>query len=79
MGDLGPTTRTIGDVSSIGLLIGTILGYLPAIAAGFSIIYYCILIYKSQVFQKWLKRRRLRRSLARRAARQRLDQQPVPN
>lgn len=64
--------RTVADVTSIGLILGTIAGYLPAIAALFSIVYYCILIYRSKVVQRWIKRRRLRRSLARRAARQQL-------
>lgn len=36
--------HTIDTVAGVGVL-GSILGYLPGIAAGFAIIWYCIQIY----------------------------------
>lgn len=77
--DHGGTLKTIADMSSVSLFLAALLGYLPGIAAGLSIVYYCILIYKSKVVQRWLKKRRLRRSLKRRAARQQPVHQETPS
>ena len=50
--------KHLGDVLSIGTVLGTIAGYLPAIAALVTIIWTGLRIYESRTIQQWLKRRR---------------------
>jgi len=44
------------DAVSIGGVIATISGYLPALAALFSIIWTLIRIYETKTVQRWIKK-----------------------
>lgn len=44
------------DVAATSITIGTLLGYLPQIAAGVSIIWGLIRIYETKTVQGWLER-----------------------
>lgn len=46
------------DAISIGGVVGTITGYLPAIAAALSIVWTSIRIYETKTVQGWIKRGR---------------------
>jgi hypothetical protein len=46
------------DVISIGGVVATITGYLPAVAATLSIVWTSIRIYETKTVQGWVKRRR---------------------
>jgi hypothetical protein len=50
--------KHLGDALSIGTVLGTIAGYLPAIAALVTIIWTGIRIWETKTVQNWLKRRR---------------------
>ena len=50
--------KLIGDALSIGTVLGTIAGYLPAIAAVVTIIWTGIRIWETKTVQNWLKSRR---------------------
>ncbi len=50
--------KTVGDVTSIGVVIGTLTTWLPPIASGLTIIWVCLRIYETQTFQAWLKKRK---------------------
>ena len=52
------TIKHLGDALSVGTVLGTIAGYLPAVAALVTIIWTGIRIYETQTVQRWLKRRR---------------------
>jgi hypothetical protein len=46
------TVKQVGDALSLGVVVGTIAAWLPAIAAFFSIIWTLIRIYETKTFQK---------------------------
>jgi hypothetical protein len=46
--------KHIVDLASIGTVLGTIAGFLPAIAAIFTIVWTAIRIYETKTVQKWL-------------------------
>lgn len=46
--------KQLGDVISIGTVVGTFAGYLPAVAALLTIIWTAIRIYESHTVQRWL-------------------------
>lgn len=50
--------KHLGDALSVGTVLGTIAGYLPAIAALVTIIWTGIRIWETKTVQQWLKRRR---------------------
>jgi len=53
-----PVARAI-DAIAVGSIIGTIVGWLPAIASVLSIIWFCIQIYESDTFKnfcEWIVR-----------------------
>lgn len=55
-----PTTETamqIGDVLSMGVLIGYFFAALPAIATLLTVIWTAIRIYETDTVQRWLKRK----------------------
>lgn len=72
MDGMNSGARAVADVTSLGIFLSALLGYLPAIAAGFSIVYYCVLFYQCKAVQRWVKRRRLLASIRRRAERNQL-------
>lgn len=51
--------------ASIGALVMTFMGWLPAIVAIVPALYYGLLIYESKTVQGWLKRRRAKKRLKR--------------
>ena len=53
--------KHVGDALSITTVIGTIAGYLPAIAALATLIWTAIRIWETKTVQAWLKRRREKR------------------
>lgn len=54
--------KHVGDALSIGTVVGTIAGYLPAVAAVVTIIWTGIRIYETKTVQNWLKGRREKRN-----------------
>ena len=46
--------KHIGDLISIGLVVGTIAQMLPSIAAGLSIVWTALRIYEMKTVQRWL-------------------------
>lgn len=50
-GDVG---KHLVDVLSIGTILGALAGWLPAIAAGLSIIWTAIRIYETKTVRGWL-------------------------
>lgn len=49
--------KSIGDALSIGTVIATIAGWLPAIAALLTIIWTGIRIFETKTVRKWLDRK----------------------
>lgn len=49
-------TKFVIDLSSFAVVGGTLLEYLPAVAAVFSIIWTVIRIYETRTFQKLIKK-----------------------
>lgn len=48
--------KSVGDALSLGTVLATIAGFLPAIAALFTIVWTGLRIYESPTIQKWLNR-----------------------
>ena len=44
------------DVTSIGVLLGSLANILPHVAAIFTIVWTCIRIYETKTVQKWLNK-----------------------
>lgn len=59
-----PTQQTVEhakqviDAASVGVVAGALTGLLPAIAAGFTIIWTGIRIWESKTVQNWINRRK---------------------
>jgi hypothetical protein len=53
-----PQFKIFGDTTSILLILGSILDFLPHLAALLSIIWVCIRIYETDTVQNWLYFRR---------------------
>ena len=51
------TAKAVGDVLSIGTVIGTLAGLLPSIAAMFTIVWTSIRIYETDTVQRLLRRK----------------------
>lgn len=47
-----------GNLFSVGAIISSVLGWVPAIAALVGLAYYLIQIHESDTMQRWLARRR---------------------
>lgn len=58
----------VGNAFSVGAIVSTIFGWVPAIAAIVALCWYLIQIYESATVQRWISDRRIRR-LARMKAR----------
>jgi hypothetical protein len=50
--------KPIGDTVSVGVVLTTLAGWLPSIAALVSIVWGCIRIYETETVQGWLVRKR---------------------
>ena len=44
------------DITSIGVLLGSLAEVLPHVAAIFTIVWTCIRIYETKTVQKWLNK-----------------------
>jgi hypothetical protein len=44
------------DVTSIGVILGSLANILPHVAAIFTIVWTCIRIYETKTVQKWLNK-----------------------
>lgn len=53
-----PSVRVLGDVSSIGVVSATLVGFLPAVAATFTIIWTAIRIYETETVQRLIHGKR---------------------
>lgn len=51
----------MGNLLSASAIVGTILGFLPALAAAIGMIWYLIKIYESATVQRWVAARRTRK------------------
>jgi uncharacterized membrane protein (Fun14 family) len=51
------SVKPVMDAISIGSVIGTLMGWLPAIAAFLSIVWTLIRIYETETVRKWLKKK----------------------
>lgn len=49
------------EVASVGVILGHFVGYLPAVATVFAVVWYAISIWESHTVQNWRERRRLKR------------------
>lgn len=52
-----PIVSWIGNSASVGLIVSSIIGWLPATAATIAVIWYMIQIYESKTVQRWLSGR----------------------
>lgn len=52
--------KAVGDALSVGTVVATIAGWLPAIAAVLTIIWTAIRIFETKTVQGWLRRCRER-------------------
>lgn len=52
------TVRAIGDTASVATAVGTLAGYMPSLAALFTIVWTGIRIYETATVQTWVKRRK---------------------
>jgi hypothetical protein len=50
-----------GNVTSVAAIIGSLLGYVPAVAGLVALVWYFIQIYESQTARRWLTNRRVRK------------------
>ena len=48
--------KTIFDASSIAVVAGTLMNWLPSAAAAASLIWSVIRIYETQTVQRWIKK-----------------------
>lgn len=46
------------DIASVGVVVGTLAGWLPHVAAALSIIWMAIRIYETDTVQGWLGRKK---------------------
>jgi hypothetical protein len=51
----------VGNILSAGAIGATLIGLLPAVAAGVALVWYTIQIAESKTVQDWIRGRRLRR------------------
>lgn len=54
--DATQAVKAVGDVLSVGVAVGTIFKWLPAVAALFTIVWTGIRIYETRTVQSLLKR-----------------------
>ena len=50
--------KQTADIVSYGTVVGAFLGYLPTLAAGFSILWISIQIWESQTFKRIFRRKK---------------------
>lgn len=57
-----PIVSWIGNSVSVGLIVSSIIGWLPAIASSIAVVWYLVQLYESKTIQRWLDSR-LRKKL----------------
>ncbi len=55
---LDTINSAVGDIFSLGVVIATLVNWLPDIAALASIVWMCLRIYETKTVQSWLHRKR---------------------
>ena len=50
------TAKALGDYVSIGTVVATLAGWLPALAALASLIWTCLRIYETKTVQGWINK-----------------------
>ena len=55
--DINEHTKHLIDGASIATVMGTLMSWLPAVAAVFSIIWTIIRIYETKTVQGWIKKK----------------------
>lgn len=68
-----PIVSWIGNGVSVGMIISSIVGWLPAAAALIGVIWYSIQIYESKTVQNWLENKLKRRLMYLHAEASRLE------
>lgn len=48
--------KAVGDVASIGIVVGALVDYLPAVAAGVTVVWTCIRIWETKTVQHLIDR-----------------------
>jgi len=56
--DSNSAIKTVLDATSIGVVAGTIMNYLPPLAALLTVIWTLIRIYETKTMQRWLENRK---------------------
>ena len=56
--NVGHAAKTAGDVAAVSITVGTIVSWLPAVAAAFTIIWTAIRIYETKTVQEFIRRRK---------------------
>jgi hypothetical protein len=54
--ELAATGKAVGDLTSIGIALGTLANLLPAVAALFTIVWTSIRIWETPTVQSWIGR-----------------------
>lgn len=52
--------KPAGDLASVSVVIGTLMQWLPAVAALFTIVWTAIRIYETDTFQRFVMRRKVK-------------------
>lgn len=60
--EINEHTKHLIDWTSIGVVLGTLMNFLPAIAALASLIWTCIRIYETKTVQEWLAKRKAKKN-----------------
>lgn len=50
-------TKQIVDAAAIGTGLASLIGWLPAVAAGLTVVWTTIRIYETKTVQRWLRRK----------------------
>ena len=53
---ISPAAKVVFDGLSITTVLASLMGYLPALAAGASLVWTLIRIYETKTVQRWLKK-----------------------
>jgi hypothetical protein len=53
---MNDTSKTIADITSLGIVGSTLASALPPLAAGLSVVWTLIRLYETETIRRWLKR-----------------------
>ena len=53
---MNDTSKTIADITSLGIVGSTLASALPPLAAGLSVAWTLIRLYETETIRRWLKR-----------------------